>query len=214
MWPLLGLSCIRRVEVLWVNFWKPVAQSKSFKVKETAASIKRELEEEINKHCGGEDTNGDLGDLVDEEVDEEEEEMMDEEEEEEEEEEEAAEDLHPQQAVRRKMSQLMQMAEVRQFVLDADYAFYQKLANFLMPKVLKSIPNNLTQAIRNFAKSLDGWMASAVSRAPADVAEIKIKTVKCLSQALRRYTGLNHLAQAARAVLQNNNQIAQVKCYN
>ena len=33
---------------------------------------------------------------------------------------------------------------------------------------------------------------------------------KCLGQTLRRYTGLNHLAQAARAVLQNSAQINQV----
>lgn len=31
-----------------------------------------------------------------------------------------------------------------------------------------------------------------------------------LAQTLRRYTSLNHLAQAARAVLQNSNQITQM----
>jgi hypothetical protein len=40
--------------------------------------------------------------------------------------------------------------------------------------------------------------------------ELKVTAVKSLSQALRRYTGLNHLAQAARAVLQNGSQISQV----
>ena len=34
---------------------------------------------------------------------------------------------------------------------------------------------------------------------------------RCLSQSLRRYTGLNHLAQAAKAVLQNPSQINQVR---
>lgn len=40
---------------------------------------------------------------------------------------------------------------------------------------------------------------------------MKISAVKALSQTLRRYTGLNHLAQAARAVLQNSAQITQVR---
>ena len=41
----------------------------------------------------------------------------------------------------------------------------------------------------------------------------KLKAVKSLGQTLRRYTGLNHLAQAARAVLQNPTQITQVNEY-
>jgi len=38
----------------------------------------------------------------------------------------------------------------------------------------------------------------------------QLGAVKSLAQTLRRYTGLNHLAQAARAVLQNSAQINQV----
>ena len=76
--------------------------------------------------------------------------------------------------------------------------------------MLKSIPNALTQSIRNFAKNLDGWMKTATEKLSPDLIDIKMSAVKSLSQMLRRYTGLNHLAQAARAVLQNNSQIAQV----
>ena len=39
---------------------------------------------------------------------------------------------------------------------------------------------------------------------------MQLDAAKCLGQTLRRYTGLNHLAQAARAVLQNSAQINQV----
>jgi len=132
------------------------------------------------------------------------EDVMDDDEEEEEEEEE------PRSEVRRKMSHLVQIPQVKHFLLEADYAFYQKLVSFLMPKVLKSIPNNLTQAIRNLAKSLEGWMVAAMLKAPEHLRVIKVTTVKSLSQALRRYTGLNHLAQAARAVLQNGSHISQM----
>ena len=39
---------------------------------------------------------------------------------------------------------------------------------------------------------------------------MQISAVKSLAQTLRRYTGLNHLAQAARAVLQNSSQVSQM----
>lgn len=38
----------------------------------------------------------------------------------------------------------------------------------------------------------------------------KIAAVSAFAQTLRRYTSLNHLAQAARAVLQNTSQINQM----
>ncbi len=38
----------------------------------------------------------------------------------------------------------------------------------------------------------------------------QIAAVSAFAQTLRRYTSLNHLAQAARAVLQNNGQINQM----
>jgi len=42
------------------------------------------------------------------------------------------------------------------------------------------------------------------------VISLQSNTVSAFSQTLRRYTSLNHLAQAARAVLQNSNQINQM----
>jgi len=43
-----------------------------------------------------------------------------------------------------------------------------------------------------------------------DVNVKQVNAVRALAQILRRYTSLNHLAQAARAVLQNSNQITQM----
>jgi regulatory factor X 1/2/3 len=39
---------------------------------------------------------------------------------------------------------------------------------------------------------------------------VQIGAVSAFAQMLRRYTSLNHLAQAARAVLTNSNQISQM----
>ncbi|KAL7976124.1 hypothetical protein Chor_008372, partial [Crotalus horridus] len=68
----------------------------------------------------------------------------------------------------------------------------------------------LTQAIRNFAKSLESWLMGAMSEFPQPVVQSKVSVVSAFAQTLRRYTSLNHLAQAARAVLQNTSQINQM----
>lgn len=84
------------------------------------------------------------------------------------------------------------------------------MVDVLIPDVLRPIPSSLTQAIRNFAKNLENWLTSAMTGCPEKIVQIKISAVSAFSQTLRRYTSLNHLAQAARAVLQNSSQIAQM----
>lgn len=133
---------------------------------------------------------------------------------------------------------------------------------------------SLTQAVRNFAKGLEGWLVNSLDQIPKKMSDVKVSLVTvlemssvwkrymcglgwgkhdalttasiveeiCLSlkwdfkfrtffikglteqgvfiwqvttcsafaQTLRRYTSLNHLAQAARAVLQNSSQISQM----
>jgi regulatory factor X 1/2/3 len=68
----------------------------------------------------------------------------------------------------------------------------------------------MTQVIRNSAKTLESWMTLSMIGYPEDFTLIKVTIVTSLAQTLRRYTSLNHLAQAARAVLQNENQITQM----
>lgn len=46
--------------------------------------------------------------------------------------------------------------------------------------------------------------------APSSMLAVKLSAVSAFSSSLRRYTSLNHLAQAARAVLHNGTQIAQM----
>ena len=95
-------------------------------------------------------------------------------------------------------------------IQEGDFAFYQSLVQILIPEVLRPIPPSLTQAIRNFAKSLESWLTQAMADCPEEITNIKLSTVRSFSQTLRRYTSLNHLAQAARAVLQNQQQISQM----
>ncbi|XP_065155338.1 transcription factor RFX3 isoform X2 [Atheta coriaria] len=99
---------------------------------------------------------------------------------------------------------------MQDFVRQVDLAFYQNLIQVLVPDVLKPIPASLTQSIRNFAKSLESWLTTAMTGAPPGMLAVKLSAVSAFSSSLRRYTSLNHLAQAARAVLHNSTQITQM----
>lgn len=109
-----------------------------------------------------------------------------------------------------KLFRMCQLEGVQQFVRQVDFAFYQNLVDVLIPDVLRPIPSTLTQAIRNFAKNLENWLTSSMAECPSVIVQIKLSAVSAFAQTLRRYTSLNHLAQAARAVLQNTSQINQM----
>ncbi|XP_017752518.1 PREDICTED: DNA-binding protein RFX2 isoform X2 [Eufriesea mexicana] len=109
-----------------------------------------------------------------------------------------------------KLYQMCKCSEVQDFIRKVDYTFYQNLVEVLMPNVLRPIPSSLTQSIRNFAKGLESWLTSAMADCPEEMTQIKLTAVSAFAQTLRRYTSLNHLAQAARAVLQNSSQINQM----
>lgn len=68
----------------------------------------------------------------------------------------------------------------------------------------------MLQAIRNFAKSVECAVSAGSGGAPLGALRAQARAAAALAGALRRYTSLNHLAQAARAVLTNHHQIHQV----
>ncbi|XP_038939067.1 DNA-binding protein RFX2 isoform X2 [Rattus norvegicus] len=109
-----------------------------------------------------------------------------------------------------KLISLCKCEPILQWMRSCDHILYQALVETLIPDVLRPVPSSLTQAIRNFAKSLEGWLINAMSGFPQQVIQTKVGVVSAFAQTLRRYTSLNHLAQAARAVLQNTSQINQM----
>ncbi|XP_053394041.1 DNA-binding protein RFX2-like isoform X4 [Mercenaria mercenaria] len=111
---------------------------------------------------------------------------------------------------RDKLYTMCRYEPVMNYVRKSDYMFYQALVEVLIPDVLRPIPSSLTQAIRNFAKSLENWLKGAMTNVPDEMMKTKLGAVSAFAQTLRRYTSLNHLAQAARAVLQNTSQINQM----
>ncbi|XP_026473296.1 transcription factor RFX3-like isoform X2 [Ctenocephalides felis] len=109
-----------------------------------------------------------------------------------------------------KLYKLCTVQPIQVFILEVDFVFYQNVVEVLLPDVLRPIPSALTQSIRNFAKGLENWLALAMSGLPNSLVSSKLTAVSAFAQMLRRYTSLNHLAQAARAVLQNSSQISQM----
>ncbi|XP_067296892.1 MHC class II regulatory factor RFX1 isoform X2 [Pseudorasbora parva] len=122
-------------------------------------------------------------------------------------------DLHDESEKRLPKSVLVLLCKyepVLQWTRECDNLLYQSLVEILIPDVLRPIPSALTQAIRNFAKSLENWLTNAMISIPEEMVRIKVVCAGAFAQTLRRYTSLNHLAQAARAVLQNTAQITQM----
>ncbi|XP_036898577.1 DNA-binding protein RFX2 isoform X2 [Sturnira hondurensis] len=109
-----------------------------------------------------------------------------------------------------KLVSLCKCDPILKWMRSCDHILYQALVEVLIPDVLRPVPSTLTQAIRNFAKSLEGWLTNAMRDFPQQVIQTKVGVVSAFAQTLRRYTSLNHLAQAARAVLQNTSQINQM----
>ena len=75
---------------------------------------------------------------------------------------------------RSKLYVLSRCEPVLTFVKKADYQFYQNLVEVLIPDVLRPIPGTLTQAIRNFAKGLEGWLLTAMNGCPEDMIFVKV----------------------------------------
>ncbi|XP_019850311.1 PREDICTED: DNA-binding protein RFX2-like isoform X1 [Amphimedon queenslandica] len=111
---------------------------------------------------------------------------------------------------REKLFVLTSCQPLLDYLVACDHILYQCIVNFLISNVLRPIPATLTQSIRNFAKNLENWMNSCLEGYPVKCVQAKVSSVIAFSQTLRRYTSLNHLAQAARAVLQNASQINQM----
>lgn len=95
--------------------------------------------------------------------------------------------------------------------MQMDFTFYQVIVDVLVPDVLSTrISSSLTTQIRSFSKNLEMQLKKAMQGAPDLIQRKKGMAVRMLSQTLRRYTSLNHLAQAARSVLNKEDQITQM----
>nr|XP_034354487.1 DNA-binding protein RFX2 isoform X2 [Arvicanthis niloticus] len=72
-----------------------------------------------------------------------------------------------------KLISLCRCEPILQWMRSCDHILYQALVETLIPDVLRPVPSSLTQAIRNFAKSLEGWLINAMSGFPQQVIQTK-----------------------------------------
>ncbi|XP_073659455.1 DNA-binding protein RFX2 isoform X6 [Tursiops truncatus] len=72
-----------------------------------------------------------------------------------------------------KLVSLCKCDPVLRWMRTCDHILYQALVEILIPDVLRPVPSTLTQAIRNFAKSLEGWLTNAMSDFPQQVIQTK-----------------------------------------
>ncbi|OUC49730.1 RFX DNA-binding domain protein [Trichinella nativa] len=105
---------------------------------------------------------------------------------------------------------LCSMKPILEYIREMDCQFYQVVVNVLITNILKPIPTMLTQSIRNFAKQLEPTLSAVLEDVPEELFNVKLDAGRSFGQILRRYTGLNHMAQAARGVLQNSSQMNQM----
>eukprot|EP00041_Stephanoeca_diplocostata_P036354 m.1323324 g.1323324 ORF g.1323324 m.1323324 type:complete len:663 (+) comp24849_c0_seq2:191-2179(+) len=91
-----------------------------------------------------------------------------------------------------------------------DAIFFDTLGTALFTDVLCNMPEDLTKEIRYFAKCMEPWMKTALEGYPDVLVAKKVVRVRAFAHALRRYTSLNHLAQAAANVLRDTAQTQQM----
>ncbi|KAJ3184927.1 hypothetical protein HDU85_001620 [Gaertneriomyces sp. JEL0708] len=105
---------------------------------------------------------------------------------------------------------LVNHPDIVEFIWRYDSLLYDTIMNLLLPNVLQMMPIQIIQAVRQFARQLEGWMLKSLEGYSQLLTSRKIEVAKVFIQQLRRHTSLNHLAQAAAAVLDNQDQVTQM----
>lgn len=90
--------------------------------------------------------------------------------------EEAPDEESEHQLPREKLLLLTSLDLVNDYISACDYLLYQSIVDFLIPNVLHPIPGTLTQAIRNFAKSLETWLTNTIHGYSPDLVKSKVHT--------------------------------------
>lgn len=89
----------------------------------------------------------------------------------------AIDDDSDQQLPREKLFVITSCQPVVDFLNSCDHILYQCIVDFLVPEVLRPIPGTLTQAIRNFAKSLESWLSNSLQGYSSNLVKAKVRIV-------------------------------------
>lgn len=106
--------------------------------------------------------------------------------------------------------QLTSLPAVVERINQIDYSLFAAIESFLLPDMLSPIPRPLAQHIRLFAKNFGPWIEMATKDYEPQFAADKSKSARAFGYALRRYTSLNHLSTASRAIWEKRSSLAQM----
>ncbi|CAG2111142.1 unnamed protein product, partial [Medioppia subpectinata] len=112
--------------------------------------------------------------------------------------------LHFWQGVPPHLSPILQSNSVVNLIGVCDSILYKTIANVLLPSVLQTLPESLTKMMRQFAAELDSWLRMSLYNLPDTLRSVKLELARRFSQVMKRQTSLNHLSQASRMVVNNN----------
>ncbi|CAO4363880.1 unnamed protein product [Caenorhabditis nigoni] len=108
---------------------------------------------------------------------------------------------------------LCTLDKIQDHIIEVDLNLYQTMVDVLIPNVLLSeLSAGMTQSCRTFGKNIDVYLRKALISGNLNETFIKkkIQAIKYMQQGLKRYTSLNHLAHAARGVLQKDELCQQM----
>lgn len=87
---------------------------------------------------------------------------------------------------------------------------YHTLLHTLLPDVFQFVPTARSKAIRSVAKQVDDCMRAALNGYDPEFVNMAVTHASAFGFKLRRFTGLNHLAKAARGVISNPANVLQM----
>lgn len=117
--------------------------------------------------------------------------------------------IHPQLSYHT-LYQLTSQPEVIEYISQIDCQLYGAIEAFLLPDILRKIPIRLLQLIRMFAKNFKPWLEHSIKDYSSNFADRKCQDAQGFSNALRRYTEINHLSTASRAIWEKRSALAQM----
>ena len=79
-----------------------------------------------------------------------------------------------------KFLSMCKLPSVQKWIKESDHMIYQSLVEVLIPDVLRPIPSALTQAIRNFAKGLEGQLSTVLKQTQVPDQLVNLKVCCCL----------------------------------
>ncbi|XP_078698214.1 DNA-binding protein RFX6-like [Branchiostoma floridae x Branchiostoma belcheri] len=118
--------------------------------------------------------------------------------------------LHFWQGMPEHLVALLQLDVIMDIVGLCDSILYKVLIDILIPSTIQDLPESLSTEVRLFAKRLPGWVRNSMEDIPEKLKEKKLQVVRYFIKSLRRQTSFVHLAQTARTVLLNHDNITQM----